>query len=216
MSHLIADVPFISQLEKYPTGCESVSAVMLLNCLGIRITPEAFIDRHLPKGKAPLQGEDGIFYGCDPWQAFPGDPYSRDGWGCFAPALKTAVLSAVKECAEKPERFNVSDQYHLPLPQVVHQYIDRDIPVVFWATIGMAEGRNTLRWQTPEGRQIQWVSPMHCTLLIGYETGPDGEISAYVFNDPTSGALSRFDAKSVEAAYQVQHEQILTIEALPE
>ncbi len=45
----IIEVPYIDQTEKYPTGCESISAVMLLRYLGYPISPEEFIDRYLSK-----------------------------------------------------------------------------------------------------------------------------------------------------------------------
>ena len=35
-------VPYIDQSIKYPTGCESVSAVMLLKYLGYEITVDEF------------------------------------------------------------------------------------------------------------------------------------------------------------------------------
>ena len=37
------EVPYIDQSVKYPTGCESVSAVMLLKYLGYEITVDEFI-----------------------------------------------------------------------------------------------------------------------------------------------------------------------------
>ena len=37
-------VPYIDQSIKYPTGCESVSAVMLLRFLGYDITVDEFIE----------------------------------------------------------------------------------------------------------------------------------------------------------------------------
>ena len=43
------DVPYIDQSRKYPTGCESVSAVMLLRFLGYDISPDEFIDKYLEK-----------------------------------------------------------------------------------------------------------------------------------------------------------------------
>ena len=36
-------VPYIDQSVKYPTGCESVSAIMLLKFLGYDITVDEFI-----------------------------------------------------------------------------------------------------------------------------------------------------------------------------
>ena len=39
-------VPYIDQTKDYPTGCESVSAVMLLHYLGIPISVDAFIENY--------------------------------------------------------------------------------------------------------------------------------------------------------------------------
>ena len=39
------DVPYIDQSKLYPTGCESVSTVMLLRFLGIDITVDEFIEK---------------------------------------------------------------------------------------------------------------------------------------------------------------------------
>ncbi|MBR6789561.1 MAG: C39 family peptidase, partial [Oscillospiraceae bacterium] len=71
---MVEDVPFISQLVKYPTGCESVSAVMVLNWAGVGVTVDEFIDRYLAVGTAPYRDENGKLTGCDPWKEFPGDP----------------------------------------------------------------------------------------------------------------------------------------------
>ncbi len=49
----LLNVPFIDQRKKYPTGCESISAVMALQYLGISISPETFIDNYLDKGRTP-------------------------------------------------------------------------------------------------------------------------------------------------------------------
>ena len=40
-------VPYIDQSVKYPTGCESVSAVMLLQYLGYEISVDEFISKYL-------------------------------------------------------------------------------------------------------------------------------------------------------------------------
>ena len=56
---MVEDVPFISQLVKYPTGCESVSAVMVLNWAGVGVTVDEFIDRYLAVGTAPYRDENG-------------------------------------------------------------------------------------------------------------------------------------------------------------
>ncbi|WP_077534333.1 C39 family peptidase [Massiliimalia massiliensis] len=46
----IINVSFISQYPKYPTGCESVSTVMVLRHIGNQMTVDTFIDKYLNKG----------------------------------------------------------------------------------------------------------------------------------------------------------------------
>ena len=41
--------PYLDQSKSFPTGCESVSAVMLLHFLGYDISVNEFIDRYLDK-----------------------------------------------------------------------------------------------------------------------------------------------------------------------
>lgn len=198
MSHIIENVPFISQLIKYPTGCESVSTVMALNYLGCPITVEELIDGYLPKGAEPAQDADGAYRGPDPWKAFPGDPYSQDGWGCFAPV--------VAGMANQIDGFKATEYYDLTLDEICSRFIDNDQPVVFWATINMAPPRKTLAWQTDEGRIIHWISPMHCLLLIGYDE------KGYYFNDPTAGERAFFTKEQVQIAYDAQGKQAVVIE----
>ncbi len=196
-SHKIQHVPFISQLVVYPTGCESVSCVMALQYLGWKGTVDEFIDNYLPKGTPPYQAEDGFWKGDDPWKVFPGDPYSAEGWGCFPPVLEAALQHL-------PEYTSTAYEGR-PLEEL-KDLIDRDIPVIFWATIGFKEPRPSAVWTTPEGKQIQWISPMHCTLLIGYDE------EGYIFNDPTSGKDAWFPNAAVEAAYRGQGTLAMTVE----
>ena len=71
------DAPFIDQREKYPTGCESVTAVMALQYAGVDVTVEEFIDGYLPQGEAPHQDATGAVVGPSPWEVFLGSPYSE-------------------------------------------------------------------------------------------------------------------------------------------
>ncbi len=198
MSHIIENVPFISQLIKYPTGCESVSTVMALNYLGCPITPEELIDELLPKAAEPAQDAEGVYRGPDPWKVFPGDPYSQDGWGCFAPVVAGVVA--------KIPGYKATEYYDLTIDEICKRFIDNDQPVVFWATINMAPPRKTLAWTTDEGRNIQWISPMHCLLLIGYDE------KGYYFNDPTAGERAFFTKEQVQIAYEAQGKQAVVIE----
>ena len=43
----VIDVPYLDQSVRYPTGCESVSAVMLLRYLGYEMSVDEFIEQYL-------------------------------------------------------------------------------------------------------------------------------------------------------------------------
>ena len=70
----------IYQLDKWPTGCESVSAVMAMKAAGLDITVDEFIDNYLNCTPRPF----------DPEKSFGGDPRSKSGKGCYAPVIKAA------------------------------------------------------------------------------------------------------------------------------
>lgn len=61
----VIKVPYIDQTKEYPTGCESISTVMLLWYLKITVTPEQFIDDYLIK--EPMQKKGDRLYGPDPF-----------------------------------------------------------------------------------------------------------------------------------------------------
>ena len=42
----VIDVPYLDQSVRYPTGCESVSAVMLLRYLGYEMSVDEFIEQY--------------------------------------------------------------------------------------------------------------------------------------------------------------------------
>ena len=129
-AHTISNVPYLSQRDGFETGCESVSAAMLLNDCGFDVTVDEL-------------------------------------------------------CAE---------------------YIDRDQPVLIWATIDMEPPVTGITWTVPEtGREITWIYPMHCLVLIGYNA------DSYIFNDPWAGECIAYDKESVDLAYATLYEQAIVL-----
>ena len=122
------DVPYISQKGKYPTGCESVSTVMLLQFLGYDISVDTFIENYLECRKFEMR--DGQIYGADPNEHFCGSPYSEDDFGCYAPVIKKALEKAIGES------YDIIDETGKPMEWLLRNYIDKGMPVVFWACIG--------------------------------------------------------------------------------
>lgn len=198
---ILLDVPYISQLGAYPTGCESVSAVMALQHLRIDITVDDFIDQYLDLGVEPWTSENGIMYGGDPWETFLGNPREASGWGCYAPVIEKAIKRAVDL-----ERFQVNVLFGVPLEVLCETYLENNIPVILWATINMEYPTPGDCWLIEEtGEELQWMRPEHCLLLVGYDQ------EYYYFNGPTAGEQYRYEKSDCEAAYKGLHSQAVVV-----
>ena len=187
----ILDCPFIDQREKYPTGCESVSAVMLLRHFGFDVTPEEFIDNCLPKAPAPVC-ENGVWYAADPQHFYLGNPYTDDGWGCFAPAVCAGLRTWLGDSTD----YDVREVYGQTLSDLCREYVEHGIPVIVFATMGMAEPRESRTWTIPEtGESCTWKTPMHCLLLVGCTE------DTFVFNDPLAEKQTAYPADKAAFAH---------------
>ena len=71
----VIDVPYLDQSVRYPTGCESVSAVMLLRYLGYEMSVDEFIEQYLDRQEFELR--EGELYGPDPQNIFVEVPMMR-------------------------------------------------------------------------------------------------------------------------------------------
>jgi uncharacterized protein YvpB len=185
------DCPYINQRERYPTGCESVSAVMLLRYLGYDASVEDFIDRCLPRAPEPRLEEDG-WHGPDPRQFYPGDPYTDDGWGCFAPAVKRGLETYLGD----DRAFEIREIYGRTMDDLAREYVDNGMPVIVFATMGMAEPKPYRSWKIDgEDRVYTWKTPMHCLLLTGYDE------EGFYFHDPLECAHCFYPRRMCESAF---------------
>ncbi len=192
----LINAPFISQVGSYPTGCESVSTVMALQHSGLNISVDDFIDSYLEKGSANS---------FDPNICFGGDPKSTSGMGCYSPVIAKAAKKALIG-----KRTTVKLVSGLSLKELCEEYIDRGVPVIVWATIDMQKAA-TGKKITYEDRIIQWISPEHCLLLVGYDE------DNYIFNDPQKSAAATYYTRNAsENAYCALGCQAVVIETLPE
>lgn len=198
-SGVFIDVPPLSQYPDYPTGCESVTAVMALHHAGVIISVEDFIANHLPCDDRFYE-EDGLLYGPDPYAVFIGDPRTPHSFGCMAPVIEQAVRSCV---GEEERVVNTTGE---TLPTLCRYYVDNGVPVILWATMEMRPVNSGRMWFLPDARQFTWPSGEHCLLLVGYNE------SEYLFNDPRHGAVVAYDKNSVEVAYASLGKQSLVIQ----
>lgn len=170
----IIKVPYIDQTVEWPTGCESVSAVMLLNYIGIDISVDEFVDKCLVK--EPMINKNGKLYGPNPRIKFAGDPKDSDSFGAYAEVIMDALNKAFRLYRYELEAINLSN---VPIETLLSDYIDKDKPVIFWASIDLKETIKGPSWVlTDTGEEFEWISNEHCMLLVGYDE------NKYYFNDP--------------------------------
>lgn len=196
---VILDVALIQQYPHYPTGCESVTAVMALQHSGFSITVDEFIDHHLPTSSSFYQKDD-VLYGPDPNSVFVGDPRSENSYGCMSPVIYTALQSYVNG------RKEIIDTSGTDLNPLCETYIDNGTPVILWATMDMKKATAGNSWFLEDGRFYVWTAGEHCLLLIGYN---DRE---YIFNDPRYGAPVAYPKEAVEINYAALGKQSLVIQ----
>ena len=191
--------PYIDQSGAYPTGCESVSAVMLLQFLGVDITVDEFIEKYLEK--QDFEKRDGEMFGPDPRKYFCGSPYDEDSFGCYAPVIAGAMKRVLGGT------YTVKDESGTDTAELIRLYIDKGMPVVYWACINMREPVIGPQWKLLDTGQIfTWVSNEHCMLLVGY----DGE--GYYFNDPyNNNGLIHYPKEVVEERHRAQHMQAVGV-----
>lgn len=200
------EVPYIDQSIRYPTGCESVSAVMLLRFLGYPVTVDSFIDEALDTENFEMR--DGELYGPDPMKSFCGSPYDADSFGCYAPVICRAldrVFQKLSSYETAPERktpeYEAVNETGTPIRKLLETYIDNGMPVIFWACIDMREPVMGPEWRlTDTGETFMWISNEHCMLLVGYdETG-------YYFNDPYENhGVVRYPKELTELRHEAQY-----------
>jgi len=216
-------VPYIDQTKEWPTGCESVSTAMLLQYLGIDISVERFVERYLEK--EPLFEKNGKLYGGDPRKVFVGDPADAQSMGCYAPVIRKALNRVFLEEkgynaalpvrpdsdreAEKSGRsgWEAVDLTGVSVEALLREYIDNDIPVIFWASIDLKETYEGPKWVlTDTGGIFTWRSNEHCMLLVGYDE------ENYYFNDPWHGhGTIGYERKLVERRHAEQYQMAVSV-----
>ena len=199
-AYSISGVPLIHQMPKYPTGCESVSAVMALKYWGESVSVDEFIDNHLSKS-SKFYWKNGVYYGPDPYENFLGDPRSTQSYGCMAPVIEKALI----------HYFGNSDRVQnttgTSLEELCKTYVDKNVPVLTWVTIGMLDSYPTDKWTLEDGSTYEWPANEHCMVLIGYDQ------NNYYFNDPYRGTVKKYAKWIVEKQYRQLGKQSLVITA---
>lgn len=169
------EAPLLLQNPDYPNGCESASAVMLLNDIGIDITLKGFIENYLEKEN--VYEKEGNRFGPDPAKSYAGDPASQNrGWGTFEPVISTAISKIVEHSPLKNKLYILpSEIYKEPL----YILAAKEYPSIIWVTIDYQEANDIYNWFSYDGKYTYtYPKNSHTVLLTGMDE------FYYYINDP--------------------------------
>jgi uncharacterized protein YvpB len=186
---------------------------MTLQFYGCDITWKEFTDSYLIK-KPWRVDENGKRFGPDPFAAYPGDPYKDDGpncgYGCYAPCLAKSMNKVLPQ-----DKYVATVTSGLKLIDLARNYIDKNEPVIVWATMDMYPSRLTSSWEIDYvdenspyrlGDNFTWNGNEHCLVLVGYDE------NRYFFNDPYKNhGLIGYDRALVEARFREQGSQSVVV-----
>ncbi|MGN0587653.1 MAG: C39 family peptidase [Oscillospiraceae bacterium] len=166
----------ILQNPELPTGCEITSLTMLLNYIGFKADKLVLADKYLPKGE---------YRASDPYKVFVGDPRFTFAYGCYSNPIVEAAEKYLAEYDKKSvwEVRNITGCGYDNL----YAALDRNCPVIAWATIDMKEPVRGSEWLIPGTNTMYvWTAREHCVLLVGY----DKSKNLVYINDPLKGITS--------------------------
>lgn len=187
-------VAALSQVGKLGTGCETVSLTMALNYNGIQADMYDIADNYLPKGEVGST---------DPSQAFVGNPRDNKSYGCYSPVITKTANSYLSAKGSSLKATDISGSEL----ESLFSYIDKGKPVIVWGTQDCKQGSYTVSW-TVNGKQIQWYSPEHCMLLVGYNT-KNSKVSVC---DPLKGSKVEYDLNTFKERYNALKKQAVVIQ----
>ncbi|MBL0388516.1 C39 family peptidase [Tumebacillus sp. ITR2] len=196
MSKIVSNVEVIGQYPVLPTGCEATALTMLLRWAGVEVEKETVADA-LVKEPNPFE-QEGKLLGGNPYRAFIGDPYDKESYGTFH--------GPIAQTLEKFLPGRALDLTGLSFEELLLE-IDRERPVVVWATIELKEPRKTTLWEDIDGSgtMIQWQSPEHCMTLVGYSE------EFVIINDPHTGNQEHYPRDLFRLRWEQLGQQAVTV-----
>lgn len=193
----------LSQAE-IPTGCESVSTVMILRYWGIAVTPEQFIDDFLPCDV--FIRKNGVLYGPNPEEVFAGNPYEKGSLGCYPGVILKALDHMKNSDYPGMGALSYKDASGQKLSKLADKYIAKEIPVLLWGTMGMKAPQDGMQYYLQDGSLYTWRAGEHCLVLCGY----DAE-NYYLLDPLQEGQRVAYPKELVEERYEQMGKRAVVI-----
>lgn len=196
----IHDVPVVLQNPDYPNGCESASAVMLLNYFGIDITLSEFIDSYLMTDR--VYEKDGNRYGPDPKKFYAGNPSSKSrGWGAFEPVIYNSIRQVLKDNLSNDNQYKLLNSENEKLPLDI---LSAFSPIIIWITQDYKEADDIYEWFSYDKKNTySYPKNQHVVLLTGRDE------NYYYINDPLKGKNIKVEKVTLEKSFNSMGRQFI-------
>lgn len=191
--YTIKNVENILQNPELPTGCEVTSLAIVLNYYDIGIAKTVLADTYLPKCNI---GE-GTAY-----DYFIGSPRGSNAYGCYAPVIVKTTENYFEDY--NIDNYKVADLSGTEFNELFN-YVDDDIPVIVWTTIGLEESYESTSWKI-DNKSFTWRANEHCVVLYGYDID---ENIVYI-SDPLEGNIE-YNLDTFETRYNELYKQAVII-----
>ncbi len=198
-------IPYVSQLPKYPTGCEAASCCMLLKYYKFNVTIDEMVEA-IPRKN--LYRKNGKTYGPDINEMFVGDPrcyYTSDtpGYGVFSPAVTKSLQKVIDQKGGGYKAVKISGCTF----QELLGHISNGQPAIVWATYKMKTPTEKNAWYI-EGTDKYFSYPRgtHVMILSGFS---DSEV---VTVDPYDNGVLNFSKSTFEDRWNLLGKQAIVLE----
>lgn len=181
---IIKNVPTINQYPDYPSGCESISLLILLKHAGVDVTAKQIVDKLIKAERPYYVSADR--YGNDPEIYFIGNPTDIYGFGVYEKPI-IAVSSNFKSGIK-----NITGS---SLNEVLRVVMEKH-PVQVWVAMDGISTYYAYSW-TDEitGRTINYPAEFHSLVIIGFNQ------FQIITSDPSVGKVRYFDRYNFEQSF---------------
>ena len=200
------NVPYVNQLNKYPTGCEAASCTMLLKYYGFNITLDQMVEI-IPREN--LVYKNGKWYGPDINEKFVGDPRgsydsATKGYGAFSPVITKALQKAVDQRGGGYTAKNLKGCTFETLLNTVSE----GKPAVVWATYNMNNPTTVNAWYiNTTGKYFSYPKGTHVMVLCGYDKDNVYVMDPYNYTTP-----KKFTKASFKSHWELLEKQAVILE----
>jgi uncharacterized protein YvpB len=180
----INNVPTINQYPSYPSGCESISLLILLKYAGVDVTAEQIVAK-LRTSARPYYVSSNR-YGNDPEIYFIGNPTDTNGFGVYEKPIISAALNF------KSDIKNITGSNLNDILKVVMQ----GHPVQVWVAMDGVSAYYAYSW-TDEitGKIIFYPAQFHSLVIIGFNQ------YQIITSDPSVGGIRYFNRYYFENSF---------------